>query len=332
MNSQRLKYLLFFLILFLLKQYAIYGQNNETAFISGTLIVDDTWDSSIYLSLIPTFDDMYLMSNEMIIAQTTIDSLGYFKFNIDFLPVEKNIYRLHLVKKGNPPAMLIIGGKDENHLFLIANRFSNIEITSVFSYPPFKNVVFKNSPENSSLQKIRNLVFKADSASSESGASKRKLIERNIEKDLLQIADTSNIFLLSLFAIYNINFASNVDSNIPFYRSYLRKWKSINNPYYKSFKQKIPIKTNDTIYLILMMVFIGFSFAFILWKKSDMKLNRLKKLSIQERNIFELLQQGASNQEISDHFNIGISTVKSHVSSIYSKLNIKSRKEIVNFK
>jgi DNA-binding NarL/FixJ family response regulator len=39
---------------------------------------------------------------------------------------------------------------------------------------------------------------------------------------------------------------------------------------------------------------------------------------------------GKSNKEISDELNIGLSTVKSHVNRIYSKLEIKSRKDILN--
>jgi DNA-binding NarL/FixJ family response regulator len=42
-----------------------------------------------------------------------------------------------------------------------------------------------------------------------------------------------------------------------------------------------------------------------------------------------MLKKGASNKEISEEFNIGISTVKSHVSSILSKMNAKSRKELM---
>ncbi|CAN0606043.1 unnamed protein product, partial [Ectocarpus sp. 12 AP-2014] len=58
----------------------------------------------------------------------------------------------------------------------------------------------------------------------------------------------------------------------------------------------------------------------------------LKSLSIQERKIYSLLKEGKSNKEISEEYNIGVSTVKSHVSSIYTKLSVKSRKEIINFK
>lgn len=50
-------------------------------------------------------------------------------------------------------------------------------------------------------------------------------------------------------------------------------------------------------------------------------------MSVQERKIFELLQHGKSNKEISEDLYIGISSVKSHLNSICSKLKIKSRKE-----
>jgi DNA-binding CsgD family transcriptional regulator len=40
--------------------------------------------------------------------------------------------------------------------------------------------------------------------------------------------------------------------------------------------------------------------------------------------------EGKSNKEISDILLIGLSTVKSHVNSIYSKLGINSRKDVLN--
>ena len=306
----------------------IFGQNKSSAHISGNISINDTWDSTIYLSLIPTYDDLYVMSNEMIIAKTVINSLGHFEFDIDFLPNGENLYRLHIIKKGDTPATLIIGGKDENHLFLIVNRFSNIQMISNSSYPPFKDVKYKNSRENNAFQKISNLVFFADSLASESTASKRMLIENQLQKDLLLIADTSNNFLVSLYAIYKSKFETNYSSNLNLFKSYIKKWRNQDNLYFKTFSNQIPIKKETNIIIWVVLAFILTISGFFLGKHG-FKLNRnIKKLSIQERKVYELLQQGATNQEISNHFNIGLSTVKSHVSNIYSKLNIKSRKEI----
>lgn len=309
-----------------------FGQNKPSAHISGKLSIDNSWDSIIYLSHIPTYDDMYVMSNEMILAKTVIDSLGNFNFNLDFLPKEENIYRLHIIKKEDTPATLIIGGKNENHFFLIANYFSNIQLISISSYPPFKNVIFENSKENTALQQISQIVFKADSIAAESSASKRLLIEEQLHKDLLYIADTSNNFLVSLFAIYKSKYESNYTLNIDFYKTYIKKWRNQRDAYFRTFSKQLAFYNNTNVIIIgIILTFILTIIGFFLGKRG-FRNRKFEKLSIQERKIYELLQQGATNQEISNYFNIGLSTVKSHVSSIYSKLNVKSRKEIVNMK
>ena len=69
--------------------------------ICGYLKLDGNWDPSIYLSYIPTFDEMYTISNEHIIAKTEIDSRGYFEFDIGFIPEEDHLFRLHIIKKGD---------------------------------------------------------------------------------------------------------------------------------------------------------------------------------------------------------------------------------------
>lgn len=321
-----------FTIVFFSAIVSLYGQNTKSS-ISGKLLLDDSWSSTIYLSHIPTFDDMYVMSSEMIVARTVIDSLGYFSFDIDFLPVEDNLFRIHLVKKDDSAATLIIGGKDENHLFLVANRFSVIQMKGNFSYPPFKNVIVEKGRENMALQQVANHFFKSDSLASESSASKRLLIEKQLEKDLFFMADTSTYFLVSLFAIYKNRFADNYSGNEEFYVSYLKKWRNEENAYFSSFKKQLPNRASDYSYVLIIVSICILSLIIFLSRKHSLKEdNRIKKLSIQERKIYEMLQQGASNQEIANQFNIGLSTVKTHVSSIYSKLNVKSRKGIVNMK
>ena len=57
---------------------------------------------------------------------------------------------------------------------------------------------------------------------------------------------------------------------------------------------------------------------------------KIKQLSVQERKIFDLMRNGMSNKEIAAECNVELTTVKSHVGSIYSKLKIKSRKEAMN--
>ncbi|MCP4761502.1 MAG: helix-turn-helix transcriptional regulator [archaeon] len=311
----------------------VLGHGKVNTQITGKLSIDDTWDSKIYISYIPTYDDMYFMSNEMIIAETDIDSLGYFEFEIDFLPKGENLYRLHLAKKGDTRATLIIGGKDENHLFFIIGHPSKIDFTSSSTYPPFKNITFVNSRENNDFQQISDMVYISDSLAGESSAAKRLLIEKQLRNDLLSIADTSSNFLVGLYAIHKSKFESNYLSNVDFYESYIQRWRNKDNTYFNSFAKKLPKRNDTNIVLIIIVLTITLTIVGFLLGKFWLDPNRkIKRLSIQERKVYELLQQGDTNQDIANHLNIGLSTVKSHVSSIYSKLNIKSRKEITNMK
>lgn len=328
------KHILFFFLCMITGPISTMGQEKSVTHISGKLSVDDSWASTIYLSHIPTFEDMYMMSNEMILAEATIDSLGFFQFELDFLPQKDNLYRLHLIKKGDTPATLIIGGKDENHLFFIANNESNISVVNKSRNPPFRNVIFRNSKMNTEFHRVSHLVFVSDSLASESSASKRSLIETQMRKDLRLIADTSSNLLVSLYAVHKSDLTPNSSSDIDFYKSYLRKWDEANNQYLKAIKDQMPTEdggSSSWLYIAVIILMSSFS-GFLILKSRLKKPRGIEKLSVQERKIYEVLRQGASNQDISDHFNIGLSTVKSHVGSIYSKLNVKSRKDIVNLK
>jgi len=309
------------------------AQSESSAYISGHLSLNKSWDSTIYLSHIPTFDDMYVMSNDMILAKADIDSLGYFFFDVDFLPEEENLYRLHIVKKDDTPATLIIGGKDENHHFLIANRFSQIFLDGAPEKPPFKTISYRNSSVNSEFQVITEMVSRADSVASKSTAAKRRLVEDQLLTNLLNIADTSSHFLVSLHAIYRSKFESNYGSNSDKYDAFLERWRKQDNPYYSSFAKHIP--SSHTSHIGVWASFLTVLFAavgFLFFRRGSRESKGLEKLSVQERKVFQFLQEGASNKEISEHFNIEMSTVKTHVSSIYAKLKVRSRKDIVNMK
>lgn len=50
-------------------------------------------------------------------------------------------------------------------------------------------------------------------------------------------------------------------------------------------------------------------------------------LTTKEVQIFQLVAEGKTNKEIAGAFFIEVSTVKTHVNNIYSKLSLKNRKE-----
>lgn len=330
---------LFLCFLNLCFSLSLYGQSsNSEYYISGNLKLDSIWNQEIYLSHIPSFSKMYTMSKSMIIAESKIDTLGNFKFNIDYLPKEDNLYRLHISKKTSSKASLIIGGKDENHFFIVANNRSKINIKNQDTLSLFSKITIKGSKQNSILQEVDGIVRYIDSTSFNESQIKSEFVAKALQEKLRVIADTCRFPLASLYALNKSKFESNLSINEQFYKDYLNKWKNNQSVYFKSFRKKVHIKktkSNTMLWLfsafafVLGMLFNYYFFSFIKKTKNS---DKLKSLSIQERKIFIMIQNGKSNKEISEEFNIGVSTVKSHVSNIYSKLGVKSRKEAINIK
>ncbi len=98
-------------------------------------------------------------------------------------------------------------------------------------------------------------------------------------------------------------------------------------------------RNNDLVVILSAILFILIGFAlkhFLSIKKpSNKKLYDYNKisnktnLSKQEHKVLVLMAEGLSNNEIGKRLFIEESTVKSHVSNIFSKLNAKRRTEAV---
>jgi len=324
--------------LFLLTGLGILAQSNQKNVntIQGNLQLDSIWAPVVYLSQIYYFNDSYTMSNEMIIAQATVDSLGNFSFNSDYLPKEDHLFRIHLSKKGAPPASLIIGGKEENHLFIVANNSSRVVLHNEDPGRLMGSMKIEGYVPSKGLREVDQIASYADSTHFNGSSMKREFVTKAIQEKLRFVADTATHPLVSLYALDKSNFESNFAVNQTFYENYLEKWEEQESTYFQTFRSRLPIKkaTNWYYYIIIGFAFfiLGFFLNRFLKYRSKQNKNQLESLSVQERKIYNLLKMGHSNKEISEEYSIGLSTVKSHVSSIYNKLNVKSRKEAMDFK
>ncbi len=317
------------LIFYCLAVSELFGQ----PMVNGQLSVDSSWNRVIYLSIIPNFDELNSMSNNMIIEKSELDRNGKFSFRTDYLPADYNLYRIHLSKKGSPPASLIIGGKDENYMFLIVNKNSFFSIKQSPSSSLFGSVKIEESLQNNLLQEIDKMVLFADTLNFAGTTLKRELIENGLEEELRQFADTCSFPLVALYALYKSNFESNVNNNPDFYDRFIKKWSTEKSSYFQIFRKSIPARTGTSGYPFLYGVLgliLGMGLTFLIFRRKPLRRNPLLKLTIQERKILGFLERGKTNKEISDELNISLSTVKSHVSSIFSKLKIRSRKELLN--
>jgi DNA-binding CsgD family transcriptional regulator len=343
MWRKSLKKLLIGLVVLVYVCAPVFGNVPKTGRIRGYLKIDSSWESVVYLSYIPTYDALYDMSNRMIIARAVLNSLGYFEIKTDFLPEETRLYRLHLTKKGDVPASIIIGGKSENFLFFLANKSTDMELISTSKEPPFRYVQYKNSIENSLFQQLSDDVNHSDSLMNESTEAKRAFLRQDLDRRLSKAIDTLSNPMISLYAVYLSDMEYSNPSQL---ESYLRKWKHQNTPYFEVLRSRHPMESSSRfqIWFWIILVLLITSVSVFVWnrKKRIWTLNAstnmdastktpdaLNALSVQERKILELLKTGASNQEIADKFSIEVSTVKSHVSRILSKMKVKSRKELL---
>lgn len=316
----------------------IYKPDNLVAqpSIRGEFYIDSTWAPMAYLSYIPSLEKMFTMSNELIIEEADIDNNGIFSFNTSFLPGEDRLYRIHITKKGYPPASLIIGGKEENHFFVIASKTSEIWVQDKTHEQFLNDVAVSGYYPNQMLQQINEMIGFIDTATFDSSTIKKELIKKGLSEKLRSIADTCMHPLVSLYALSKSNFEPDIQLNPTFYHNYLERWENENSSYFKEFRKRVPTRQSyEWVYRILISLVsltIGiFAYHFTI-KLRNHNEALLKNLTIQERRILTLINNGKSNKEIAQEFNIGLSTVKSHVNNIYSKLNVKSRKEIVNLK
>jgi DNA-binding CsgD family transcriptional regulator len=163
---------------------------------------------------------------------------------------------------------------------------------------------------------------------------KTEFIRSAIFEKLRTIADTCKNPLVALYALYKSKFDRNYSVNQQFYENFLTKWKDQKSEYFNKFREKIPSSPKKglglIIFIAILSLVIGFLASLIYFKFFKKNQNLIQNLSVQERKIFALLLEGKSNKEISENLSIGLNTVKTHLNNIYSKLDVKSRKDVMN--
>ena len=318
---------------FLLCLFSLAGRaQTKQEGIHGQLLLGEKWQPMAYLSYIPNMNERFTVSSQMIIDEAPLNDSGYFVFNSAFLPEEEGLYRIHVSKKGYPRATLTIGGDEQNFQFLLARKNSSIGMFNTDTAAPFQSVAFRDSL-NQQIIWVNNWANFVDSAHFAGTSLKKELIAEAIHEKLRRFADTCNNPLLALYALYNSDFENSIPTNAEFFNAFLDKWKSEDSDYYLTFASAFQKEEPRKSYTYLWVGFTCFALgglSVFLWTRTVSSKNREQKLSVQERKVLQLLKEGKSNKEISEEYNIGVNTVKSHVSSIYAKLKVKSRKELHN--
>jgi len=343
----RLPILILFFLVFCSKNYGQFQFSGE--------VNSDYIYSKVYLNVIDNYKHNELFLTEKIIQETTVDSLGYFIFEGDFLS-EKNKYYKIYIDKCNDNVMdynhLLNHCDESSYTVFIANNQDEIHFPLNDLEQMFCDFKY-TSRQNIAIHRIDSIqeVLLNDLQDSKND-KQRKIIYNNYTKKLQRFSKSLNEPLAELYS-FNL-YTSEQSFSRPFYLDDLQQ-----SNYYDDLSKRLQIQypnsnytaqfstdikrdrllfekeTLNPIVLILggiLLVSLSFNFIFIRRnRKKKSKIDYKIVLSPQEQNVFELMKQNHSNKEIADVLFISVSTVKTHINNIYSKLSISSRKEIDHF-
>ena len=308
-----LSFLFFSLVL---NSLTVNAQSSISGFIDSISVNKDSFIDLVELN--KTSDN----NAPKIVASSPIYENGSFSIN-KILPEKKQLYQLHLRKRINNSIKEYVSPK-----FFLSN---NDTIQFLKSSPPLSYYTNTNKIDKE-WKKLSAFKNKLDTSFSN---QKKYLNEiRSYSKDSLKILAVK---LLSINELYIKGLLTkDIVLNKKYYISLLKELKASDiapKEYYFLENQltTIRIEKIENKYLIskwlniiLIGVLISFLYFFFPWKKRTIK----TPLSKQETTIKNLIIKGKTNKEIASELFISLSTVKTHITNIYQKLEVSNRNEL----
>ena len=339
-------FLLCFFFSFANAQYTIKGRVN----------VGEEWQPKIFMASVEKLTDYYRPSADMIVNKADVALDGSFTLKGD-LPNEKKFYRLYLMKKLNTDydACLYVGGEDHNFVHILLGKKETVEIIAdPISIAPFGNFEIKGSRENHLMRELSNIVFPSIYVSKVIFPAELKLNDDNLQANIKTFIDTCGSTPVALAAINTTDFDQHFDNDKAFYQAFGERLKKDmpKASYTKDYIRKLKYYANEdysslpTWALALMGILSGIVIAMVMKNRQLQKqINllehkiattsiiketpqpNLSDLTQKEKQILLLIGEGKSNKEIASELFVELSTVKTHINKLYSKIGASNRKE-----
>lgn len=322
-------------------------------------VTDNFKDATAYLTIVDEYQKSDLLLTENIIQEYRIDSLQQFVFKGDFLASKNMLYKIHVDTCNDEisDSKHLLNHCETSHSILfIANNTDTVffplnDLSQLFCE------IKQTSKHNTAILEVNALqeTLLTNLQNSKSDGQ-RGIIYKNCFQKLQEFSKTFNDPLVELYT-YHL-YANEKSFSRPFYIVDLKtstyyagllERLTHNYPksnYTKQFKSDLKkdqysqLDSNNSensllVYIISFLLLISITVNIILLQKIKIKkepeVDYKTILTPQEQKVFELMHQKSSNKIIADTLFISVSTVKTHINNIYSKLNISSRKEIDAF-
>lgn len=343
MKTSRLL-LLFSLCLVSKNSYADYS-------VSGRVNLSEEWQPQIFLAAIDKLDDYYNAYPDLIVDAANINPDGTFLLQGSTLPPEKKFYRIYLMKEQNSEfdACLYVGGDDHNFIHVVLDSDTKLIINSDATYnAPFGNYTVEGNYDNEMMRSLARLVYPSFYFYQIKFPSELRFSQEKLNRDLISFSDTCSSTMASLAAVINTDMDKYHNSNSAFYSAFAnRLGKDLDdNSYRKDYNRKLryynPETKTESSWKDSLLLLLGGLSLFLIWQnirlrkkskgqldESDTQPDLTEQLTNKEKEILNLITIGKSNKEIAGELFIELSTVKTHINKIYSKLKISQRKEAV---
>jgi DNA-binding CsgD family transcriptional regulator len=301
---------------FIFAVLSVFFASGQQAVLSGYLKLDTGWVKKIFICRISDFNTMFTASDKLIVAESSIDSTGFFQVQIPSAK-EEALYRMHIIRKNDPVSTLIIGSEFENHVFFIANDSSHIYFKSPEHSRKMEQGNISGDVANQELNSV--LMAMHNSGNRDS-----------LKNQLVATTENARSELVGLFAAYS-SFGLNGKQKNRIGKALVRYQK--NNPYGNRIFEEYKNRGNDLLLVIFVLIVFPVAgwFGYGAYKKRRTLALR-QSLSQRETNIARLILDGRTNKEIALELNIEVSTVKTHVNNMYAKLKVGSRRELLRYR
>jgi len=319
-------------------------------------VTEDFKNATAYLTIVDEYQKSDLLLTEKIIQECKIDSLRQFLFKGDFLASKNMLYKIYVDTcndKISDSKHLLNHCETSNSILFIANNSDRVffplnDLSQLFCE------IKQSSKHNTAILEINALqeTLLNDLQNSKSDAQ-RSIIYKNCFQKLQEFSKSFNDPLVELYT-YHL-YANEKSFSRSFYLADLKEstyyatllaqltLKYPKSNYTQQFKSDLKkdqysqLNANNSttgivVYVIGFLLIISIIVNIILFQKTkikkEFKIDYKTILTPQEQKVFELMSQKISNKNIADTLFISVSTVKTHINNIYSKLNISSRKEV----
>lgn len=312
-------------------------------------------NSSVYLTSIDDYNKSTLFLTEQIIQQSEIDSLGNFVFKGDFLSEKNKFYKIYIDKCNESVGdynHLLNHCDDSNFIIFIANNDDKIHFPLNSFSQMFCDLKYSRK-QNIAIHQIDSIqeTLLTPLHDSKSDAQ-RKILYNNYFEKLQEYSKSFDEPLAELYAYHLYSDAKSFSRSYyledletsEYYNTLLKKLKSKypKSQYTRQFKEDLKrdsinfsedsfdLKTMLLGALLLLSLVVNF---ILIRRKKEKKtfVDYKTVLSPQEQKVFNLMNEKLTNKEIGEQLFISLSTVKTHINNIYSKLSISSRKDIHHY-